>query len=67
MTLLRLQNEANCLTVQHTEQSREPQPLSDLETKLPLPRERFSASTRSRRSSRSALHFSGVTRGAPWQ
>ena len=43
MTLLRLQNEANCLTVQHTKQSREPQPLSDLETKLSLPRERFSA------------------------
>ena len=45
MTLLRLQNEANCLTVQHTKQNLEPQLLSYAETKLSLPRERFSAPT----------------------
>jgi redox-sensitive bicupin YhaK (pirin superfamily) len=44
MTLLRLQNEANCLTVQHTKQNRGTQLLSRAETKLHLPRERFSAS-----------------------
>jgi hypothetical protein len=47
MTLLRLQNEANGLTVQHTKQNLEPQLLSYAETNLSLPRERFSATAKS--------------------
>jgi hypothetical protein len=40
--LLRLLDEANCLTVQHTKQNLRPQLPYSPKTKLPLPRERFS-------------------------
>src|SRR6267154_1172541 len=42
MALLRLQNEAECLTSQHTKQNLRDQPFADARSKLPLPRERFS-------------------------
>ena len=42
MALLRWQNEANCLTSQPTKQSLKHQPSSNPQSKLPLPRERFS-------------------------
>jgi hypothetical protein len=40
--LLQLKNEANCLTLQPTKQSPKHQLSSDPQSKLPLPRERFS-------------------------
>jgi hypothetical protein len=42
MALLRLQNEAYCLTLQPTKQSLEHQPSSNPQAELPLSRERFS-------------------------
>src|SRR5260370_15978818 len=45
MALLRLRNEADCLTSQHTKQNLRDQPPADPGSKPPLPRERFSPST----------------------
>src|ERR1700674_4247297 len=49
MALLRLRNEADCLTSQHTKQNLRDQPPADPGSKPPLPRERFSPSTPRRR------------------
>src|SRR5208337_4499348 len=45
MVLLRLRYEAECLTSQHTKQNLRGQPIANLRSKPPLPRERFSPST----------------------
>jgi hypothetical protein len=50
MALLRLQNEANCLTLQPTKQSLKHQPSSKPQSELPLPRERFSPGVEMTRS-----------------
>src|ERR1700676_733442 len=46
MALLRLRNEADCLTSQHTKQNLRDQPPADPGSKPPLPRERFSPTLR---------------------
>src|ERR1700733_8569012 len=55
MALLRLRNEADCLTSQHTKQNPGPQLPVNRKTKSHLTRERFSPSTPTCRWSPSAL------------
>jgi len=55
MALLRLRYEAECLTSQHTKQNLRGQPIANLRSKPPLPRERFSPATLTRLSQMTAL------------